>query len=151
MWPRDDRFAQEQVRQYPDGGVIFLEGEESHEMFVIQQGEVVVTKSSGKEELVLATLTKGAFFGEMALLESLPRSATARAKGSTRLLVLQPGGFLLKIRRDPTFAFELMHQLSRRIRRTNERLSGALASRKSTEAAVREIVREQEFGGEVEP
>ncbi len=42
--------------------------------------------------------------------------------GATKLLVIHPGGFLLKIRRDPTFAFEMLQSLSKRIRLTNENL-----------------------------
>jgi CRP-like cAMP-binding protein len=67
-------------------------------------------------------LDRGAFFGEMSLLEGLPRSATARAVGKVSLLVLRPGSLLLQIRRDPTFAFELLQQLSGRIRELNDKL-----------------------------
>jgi CRP-like cAMP-binding protein len=73
----------------------------------------------------LAVLERGSFFGEMSLLEGLPRSATARAIGAVELLVLKPGSLLLRIRRDPTFAFELLQQLSGRIRDLNEKLATA--------------------------
>jgi CRP-like cAMP-binding protein len=58
----------------------------------------------------------------MSLLEGLPRSATARAVGTAKLLVLRPGSLLLLIRRDPTFAFEMLQQMSSRIRELNEKL-----------------------------
>jgi CRP-like cAMP-binding protein len=70
----------------------------------------------------LAVLDRGDFFGEMSLLEGLPRSATARARGKTELVVLRPGSLLLRIRKDPTFAFELLQQMSRRIRHLNDQL-----------------------------
>jgi CRP/FNR family transcriptional regulator, cyclic AMP receptor protein len=73
-------------------------------------------------------LDRGSFFGEMSLLEGLPRSATARAIGKTTLLVLRPGSLLLQIRRDPTFAFELLQQLSGRIRELNDKLVFKLAT-----------------------
>lgn len=138
----DKKFAQEAVRVYEDGEVIFREGEDSREMYVVKEGEVVVMKDSKRGEITLATLRKGDFVGEMSLLESLPRSATARAKGKTKLLAIHPGGFLLKIRRDPTFAFEMMQALSRRIRVTNENLMRELNS----EAAGR-IIANSEFDG----
>jgi CRP/FNR family cyclic AMP-dependent transcriptional regulator len=116
------KFAQEQLREFGDGDQIFHEGDDSREMYVVTEGEVVVSKQSAKGEITLATLRRGDFVGEMSLLESLPRSATARAKGKTTLLVIHPGGFLLKIRRDPTFAFEMLQSLSRRIRVTNDNL-----------------------------
>ena len=118
---------QENVRTYEDGECIFREGDETKHMFVVQAGEVVVSKSSAEGKVVLATLKRGEFLGEMSLLESLPRHADAHAKGKTRLLVIQPGGFLLKIRRDPTFAFELLQALSKRIRVTNEKLLARVA------------------------
>jgi CRP/FNR family cyclic AMP-dependent transcriptional regulator len=58
----------------------------------------------------------------MSLLQSLPRYASAFAKGKTRVLILKPAGFLLKIRRDPTFAFEMLQQLSYRVKMSNDRL-----------------------------
>lgn len=128
--------GEEAERELADGDVIFEEGELSREMYVIQEGSVVVTMKAGAEELVLGVLGRGDFFGEMALIESLPRSATARARGKVKLLAVQPGGFLLKIRRDPTFAFELLQQMSRRIRSTNERLL-ALQGRRDIEPIVR--------------
>ena len=119
--PIEKKFEQES-RLYEDGDVIFREGEETREMYIVQSGEVVVCKQGPRGEIELATLRKGDFVGEMSLLESLPRTATAKARGRTRLLAIHPGGFLLKIRRDPTFAFEMMQTLSRRIRVTNETL-----------------------------
>jgi len=136
----DKKFAQEATRSYEDGEIVFREGEDGREMYVVKEGEVCVVKDSRRGEILLATLRKGDFVGEMSLLESLPRSATARAKGKTKLLAIHPGGFLLKIRRDPTFAFEMMQALSRRIRVTNESLMRELNS----EAAGR-IIAESEF------
>jgi len=106
--------------------LIVEEGQEGREMFVIQSGEVRITKRVGEREITLATLGKGDFFGEMSLLESMVRDADARAVGATRLLVIQSGGLLMRIRRDPTFAFEMLHRLSGRLRTQNARLVEAL-------------------------
>src|SRR5688500_16096621 len=73
------KFAQDHNREFNDGDLIFAEGDDSREMYVVVEGEVVVTKTSQRGEITLATLKKGDFVGEMSLLESLPRSATARA------------------------------------------------------------------------
>ena len=122
-----------------------MEGDDSREMYVVLQGEVTVSKKSGLGEVTLATLHRGEFVGEMSLLESLPRSATARAKGETKLLSIQPGGFLLKIRRDPTFAFEMLQSLSRRIRFTNDSLMKELNRVGSTPESLRAIIQGAEF------
>ena len=119
---------QHEVQKFNDGEVIFNEGESSSEMFVVRTGKVEITKSVGGHSMRLAILDRGSFFGEMSLLEGLPRSATAHAIGDVSLLVLRPGSLLLQIRRDPTFAFELLQQLSGRIRDLDEKLVFKLAT-----------------------
>lgn len=144
-----EKFSSDSIRKFEPGEVIFREGEDSREMFVVLEGSVEVVKSVGgtanKSEIKLAQIGRGEFLGEMSLLESLPRSATARASDHVKLLAIQPGGFLLKIRRDPTFAFEIMQSLSRRIRLTNEALLAALNSGTATPDNVRSIVQGAEF------
>lgn len=114
--------SQYEVQTFEDGEIIVTEGEETREMFVIREGSVEVFRHIGGHEVRLAVLERGTFFGEMSLLEGLPRSATARARGHTELVVLRPGSLLLRIRHDPTFAFELLQQMSRRIRQLNDQL-----------------------------
>jgi CRP-like cAMP-binding protein len=145
------KFAQEQTREFADTDLIFHEGDDSREMYVVVSGEVAVTKKSPKGDVTLAVLKKGDFVGEMSLLESLPRSATARARGTTKLLVIHPGGFLLKIRRDPTFAFEMLQTLSRRIRVTNDNLMKELASSHSSNESLKAILQGSEFSQKPPP
>lgn len=125
----------EHVESYRDGEIIVREGEASREMFVIQHGRVEVSKGVDGGEVLLATLERGSFFGEMALFDSQPRSATVRARGDTRLLVIEPGALLIKIRRDPTFAFEMLQHLGARIRDLDERLVHLLERQSSREDA----------------
>lgn len=139
------KFSQEHLRELANGDTVFLEGDDSREMYVVVEGQVVVSKMATKGEVVLATLNRGDFVGEMSLLESLPRSATARAKGKTKLLVIHPGGFLLKIRRDPTFAFEMLQSLSRRIRITNDNLMKELNRSGSSVESIKAILHDSEF------
>jgi CRP/FNR family transcriptional regulator, cyclic AMP receptor protein len=107
---------------YEDGEIIFQEGDLSRDLFVIQQGKVEIWKKTEESPIKLATFSRGDFFGDMALLHGGARFASAKASGPTSLLVLQPGGFLLKMRRDPTFGFEMLQALSYRIKISNERL-----------------------------
>ena len=141
----DKKFAQESTLRLNDGDVIFQESDSSNEMYVVVEGEVSVSKKSARGDIHLATLHRGDFVGEMSLLESLPRSATARAKGATKLLVIHPGGFLLKIRRDPTFAFEMLQSLSKRIRLTNESLMRELNSPSHSDDSIRTILSGSEY------
>ncbi|GAC1375011.1 MAG: hypothetical protein NVSMB32_18030 [Actinomycetota bacterium] len=108
---------------FNDGDYLFREGESGTEMFVIQLGEVVISKRVGGQVLVLARLGRGEFLGEMALLEGMPRDADARAVGPTRVLAIGQGGLLMRVRRDPTFALELLKRLSGRVRTLNARIA----------------------------
>lgn len=116
------RFEHEMVESYNDGECIFAEGDVGRDLYIVQSGEVKILKKVQSETVELATFTKGDFFGDMALLQSLPRYAAAHASGETRLLILKPAGFLLKIRRDPTFAFEMLQQMSLRVKVSNDRV-----------------------------
>ena len=112
----------DRVERYEDGEIIVREGEHGREMFIIQEGRVDVLKMVDGQELILAWLERGSFFGEMSLLEGTTRHATVRARGPVRLVVVEPGSLLLKIRRDPTFAFEMLQQMSRRVRGLDDQL-----------------------------
>ena len=103
-------------RFYQIGDVVFAEGDTSSEMFIIQEGKVAVTKEVAGREVFLASLERGDFFGEMALLDSQPRNATCYAIAPTHLLAIKSGELLIKLRRDPTFALEMLQAMSRRIR-----------------------------------
>ena len=117
------RFEHEMVEAYADGECIFEEGDVGRDLYIVQSGEVKILKKVQSQNIEIATFTKGDFFGDMALLQSIPRYAGAYASGSeTRLLILKPAGFLLKIRRDPTFAFEMLQQMSLRVKVSNDRV-----------------------------
>jgi CRP/FNR family transcriptional regulator, cyclic AMP receptor protein len=118
----------EPSRVYQDGELICREGESTAEMYVIRKGSVRIFKSSPMGEVHLAVLAKGDFFGEMSVLENLPRDASAQALGETEVLVMTPGALLVRLRRDPTLAFELLRRLSGRVRTLNARLLSALHS-----------------------
>jgi CRP-like cAMP-binding protein len=139
-----DVFSHETTRSYVDGELVFAEGETGRDLFIIQSGEIEIRKKTATGEIALAKFGRGHFFGELALLHSVPRSASAIAVGATRLLVLQPGGFLLKIRRDPTFAFEMIQQLSHRVKVSNDRLVSLLDQSPTAAAELAKLLRESE-------
>jgi len=123
----ETRFQHEYLEDYEDGECIFEEGDTGRDLYIIQSGSVQIRKKTETHEFEMTIFKKGDFFGDMALLQSLPRYAAAYAVGKTRLLILKPAGFLLKIRRDPTFAFEMLQQLSYRVKMTNDRLLGLVS------------------------
>ncbi len=109
-------------RIYKDGEVIFREGDEGDSMYVIQAGEVKITKNTPSGEVTIAVLGTGEIFGEMALFDRLPRSATAIASGEARVLSVDRKKLFSTISRDPTLVFKLIESMSKRIRRLNEEL-----------------------------
>ncbi len=110
--------------QFVSGEVIVPEGAPGKELFLVVEGEVAVYKDHGTPRAVqLNTLGAGSYFGEMAVLDNAPRSATVVAVAPTRLLTLD-GERLRELVHDmPEIAFEIFRVLAARIRRAEERLS----------------------------
>ncbi len=105
---------------YEKGEVIFREGDPGEKMYLIQSGAVEITKILGGKETVLAVLGPGDFFGEMALIDPQPRSATGKAVIKCRLLPLTRESILDRIRQDQGIALHLLQGLSQRIMNTSK-------------------------------
>ena len=102
---------------YHDGDMIIREGENDNRLFVIVSGEVEVVKDLGeKDERSVRILGPHSYFGEMALIDDLERSASVLARGETEVLSLTKAQLQQEIERYPTMAFELLQMLSRRMR-----------------------------------
>lgn len=108
---------------YSDGEVIFKEGEAGNVMFVIQSGKVKIIKQTESGQIDIATLNNGEIFGEMALFDRLPRSASAVALGDARVLSVDKKKLFSTISRDPTLVFKLLESMSQRIRKLDEELT----------------------------
>jgi CRP/FNR family cyclic AMP-dependent transcriptional regulator len=111
-------------RQYEAGEVIIKEGDEAVGFFVISSGKVRVVKDLGADkEQTLATLTPGEFFGETALLDGYPRTASVEAVEKTECLALTRWDFMSELKGSPTIAVEIVRVLARRLRQTDASLS----------------------------
>ena len=117
MWSEKDI-----TKEFNKDDIIIKEGDPGREMYIIKSGSVDVVKSDGDRDIILATLSRGDFFGEMAILENIYRTATVKAKETSRLIVLTTGNFMIKLKKDPTFAFQIMQKMSKRIRILNEKI-----------------------------
>jgi hypothetical protein len=115
------------------GEIIFSEGDIGTEMYIIQQGTVELLKALGGETRVLATLEKGDFFGEMSVLEDVPRSASARAKTDVELVRINGATFDAMLKSNPEIAVRMMRKLSRRVREVSAMLEEALGRRAAEE------------------
>jgi len=97
------------------GETIFKEGEPAKELYVIKSGQVDIQFGNR----LLDTLEANDIFGEMALIDSAPRSATAVAKTEVVLVPISKKDFLTLVSRAPSFALEIMGMLTRRLRAAN--------------------------------
>jgi CRP-like cAMP-binding protein len=110
-------------REYADQEVVCRQGERGDCMYVIQAGRAEVLREEGGTGVVVGELTTGDVFGEMAIFEREPRSATVRVKGQARVLTLDKRAFLRRVHEDPSMAFHILQRMSFRIRTLNQELS----------------------------
>ena len=106
------------VREFKAGDVIFKQGDAAEELFIIQSGEVEIRLGNR----MLEKLSNYNFFGEMALIDSAPRSATAVAVTDVKLVPVGEKQFLFLVSNTPYFALNVMRILARRLRTTNNTL-----------------------------
>ena len=107
---------------YHDGENIVVQGEEGQCLYVIQSGTVEVLQEQDGEEIHIAELYEGDFFGEMAVFERDVRSSTVRSKGDSRILTIDKKTLLSRIQEDPSLAFRMLQKMSSRIRKIDTRL-----------------------------
>ncbi len=115
--------ASEAVRhEYEPGTDIVHEGSGGDSFFIIESGQAVVHKDLDGEMVELARLEPGDFFGEIALLEDTPRSASVRADIQVRVLEISRQSFNRLLSENPDIAFAVMQTLSRRLRETDQKM-----------------------------
>lgn len=107
---------------------IVTQDEPGDSLFIIAKGRVkVVIFGDNGREVILTILKAGEFFGEMALLDDLPRSANVIAAEDAQVLILKRDAFVEHITKSPKTALNVMAELSRRLRRADE-IIGNLAT-----------------------
>ncbi len=107
---------------FSQGERIFSQGDLGTEMFIIQEGEVEIIKHIGAESHTLSRLEKGDFFGEMSLLEALPRTADALARTDVKVVAINGSRFDEMLRKNPEVAVRIIRKYSKRLREANSLL-----------------------------
>ena len=112
------------VRTYKKGQLVFSEADSGDALFVVVEGllKVFLTSEDG-EELVLVTLRPPDVFGELALLDGGPRSASVEALEQSTLIALRRSDFLEVIKHDPVMTETLLRSLGRLVRRLTQQAS----------------------------
>ncbi len=120
-----DFFDKENIKEYQAGEYIFRMGDAADCMFVVLTGKVKIV--SGKR--VLSIIEKGDIFGDMALIDSSPRSADTRAYSDCRLACIDDYAFRFLVKRMPDFSLDIMRVMANRLRLVNLSLSRDLKER----------------------
>ena len=104
------------TRAVKEGTLIFQEGDKADGLFIVKSGQVAIRLGNR----TLAELTTNNIFGEMALIDDAPRSATAVAVTDVELVPISEKQFLFLVSQTPFFALKVMRVLARRLRTTNK-------------------------------
>jgi len=113
-------------RKKAAGEILFREDEPGSEMFVLQSGKVRLTKRIRGVEKLLADVGPGEFFGEMAILNNKPRTATATVLEDAQLLVIDPKTFEAMIKANTEIAVRMIKKLAKRLDDANEQIETLL-------------------------
>jgi CRP/FNR family transcriptional regulator len=120
--------AESRVRRFPKGQVLCSEGDPGEELLLLETGRVTVSRfSQGGHETVLAELDAPTAFGELALFDAAPRSATVTAATGVQIRYLARRVVLDLVEREPRVAIAMMQGLGAMVRATNERLGDVLS------------------------
>ncbi len=137
---------------FKTGEILFKEGDPADKFYIVMNGEVEVWKSYGTDDAdMLAIHGKGHLFGEMALIDKLPRSATVRVRKNVTLLQIKEEDFQQMVREKTTVAFSIIRSLSSMVRISNETFLEDLKTRnteleianKNLKEAHEELIRQE--------
>ena len=102
-------------KTFYDNTFIFCEGEPGEELYILLEGKVKITKLSNDKELIIAILDKGDIFGEMAIIDKKPRSASAIAHGFVKTKAIREETFPALFKSSDIMAMKLLERLSERV------------------------------------
>jgi uncharacterized membrane protein len=141
-------------KNVPPNTPIFNQGDKGNAMYLIESGRVRISiRDEDENELTLAELAQGDFFGEMSIIDGRQRSADARVLDDARLAVLSRDDFLRFVRTNSHVALEMLSALTDRLRRTDELLRSRVSRNANEEDKARLTLSDRaadliaEFGG----
>lgn len=109
-------------RVFEPGELIFDEDEDGDHMFIIQEGQVQISRTISGKDVPMALLEKGEFFGEMAIVNRIRRTARARAAAWTQLLAFDRVGLEQLVEKNPKIALNIIDRLCRRLGSANAQI-----------------------------
>ncbi len=134
MSAEKDSFARF-LKHHSKGTVLFNEGDEGEDMYIIRSGKVAIRKRVPHGDIVVALLEKGDFFGEMAMLEHIPRTAGAEMVEDGDLIVINSEIFGDMVKSNPEIAVRMLRKYSLRLRETTKQIEELAAKAEGAVAA----------------
>ena len=141
-------------KKVPQNTRLFKQGDKGDAMYLIESGRVRISiRDDDDQEVTLAELAQGDFFGEMAIIDGRQRSADAKVIEDARFAILSRDAFLSFVRSNPDVALEMLSALTDRLRRTDDLLRSRVSRNANEEEAARSTVADKaadliaEFGG----
>jgi uncharacterized membrane protein len=138
----------------PQNTRLFRQGDKGDAMYLIERGRVRISiRDDEEQEVILAELAPGDFFGEMSIIDGRQRSADAKVIEDAQLAILSREAFLSFVRSNPDVALEMLSALTDRLRRTDELLRSRVSRNVNEEQEARLTVADRaadliaEFGG----
>ena len=143
----EEMFNSGKIRDFKKGDIVFFEMEKDDTFYLILDGVVgIFVESEGGKEKILSILSKGNFFGEMAILEGKPRSAGVRVLEDARFLILGKKNFLNMITKEPKLSLNVIVEMSRRLRYTDQQIKDLIFRDAVSRLARSILVLSDEFG-----
>jgi uncharacterized membrane protein len=143
-----------QVKEVPAGKPLFRTGDTGDAMYLIERGRVRISvRDKDKQEITLAELARGDFFGEMSIIDGKSRSADATVIDDGRFAILSRDDFMAFIQSNPVVPLDMLSAVFERLRRTDELLQQRVSRNANEEAAKRMTLSDRmadmlaEFGG----
>jgi CRP/FNR family transcriptional regulator, cyclic AMP receptor protein len=141
-------------KRVPQNTRLFRQGDKGDAMYLIESGRVRISiRDEEEQEVILAELAQGDFFGEMSIIDGRQRSADANVIDDAQLAILSRDAFLSFVRSNPDVALEMLSALTDRLRRTDELLRSRVSRNVNEEQEARLTVADRaadliaEFGG----
>jgi len=141
MSAEKDSFAKF-LKHFDQGTVLFNEGDEGEEMYIIRSGRVAIKKRVPHGEIVVAVLEKGDFFGEMAMLEHIPRTAGAEVVEDGDLIVIGSDVFGDMVKSNPEIGVRMLRKYSLRLRETTKQIEELAARAEGAPVVLKTAVSE---------
>jgi len=141
-------------KRVPQNTRLFRQGDKGDAMYLIESGRVRISiRDEEEQEVILAELAQGDFFGEMSIIDGRQRSADAKVIEDAQLAILSREAFLSFVRNNSDVALEMLSALTDRLRRTDELLRSRVSRNANEEEKARLTVADRaadliaEFGG----